>query len=573
MVPIFHVPIALCPERKDSNSTNGTIFVSPFSYLKACFACFKCHLNLSTKPMVDLKGRPCCEDCLMTQAGVEQQSPVQEGERTFGDSLTPADRSLSSSPAPSPLRYPTSLRASTKDNDDTLDLTKRLQLNTSPRDLNSDYNLGQTNSPLSAQSYSSQSSFGAPFKANTSSGHTSGTSSTHSSLGRNKFPEQSPSSTVNLLKTEQNLSAGGPLFSYQRPGSALSIHSYTSSRPESPASSSQHGQDQKFDSTDDLDSTLRDKGSSNNGAEWNNRSESTIHGLRRSRSRSLGGLVDNLDTGLSRPQQANGGSKYEQKAQPNSRPGTPGNKLSPLDAYPASIKVDHAVPEPQPKEQPPRVQQTPIPYVGRSRSRSTVAPSSMGMVRARTEAWMNQAQSATSPPAKTPSQLFTIPGRTSGFGSDSRNVSSFNASIRQTNVNLSEKDVKDPKATVVPLETEPNRPALHRHGRQRSNTVGEAISFPTVKVNTPLTSPAQQRAAAAIPEGHCHKCFERVTENGIRLPNGDRYHIGCFLCNGCKQVFTESEFHIVFGRPYHPNVCASFVCLYFTKATYFRAGI
>ncbi|KAG0317078.1 hypothetical protein BGZ97_005949 [Linnemannia gamsii] len=454
--------------------------------------------------MVDLKGRPCCEDCLMAQSGAEEQSPVQEGERTFGDSLTPADRSLSSSPAPSPLRYPTSLRASTSDLDDTLDLTKRLQLNTSPRDLNSDYNLGQTNSPLSAQSYSSQSSFGAPFKANASSGHTSGTSSTHSSLGRNKFPEKSPSPTVNLLKTEQNLSTGGPHFSYQRPGSALSIHSYTSSRPESPAPSSHHGQDQRFDSTDDLDSTLRDKGSSNNGPEWNNRSESTIHGLRRSRSRSLGGLVDNLNTGLSRPQQVHGGSKYEQNLQPNSRPGTPGNKLSPLDAYPASVKVDHVVPESLPKQQPLQAQQPPIPPVGRSRSCSTVAPSSVGM----------------------------------------------------TNANLSEKAVRVPKATVAPLEAEPSRPALYRHGRQRSNTVGEAISFPTVKVDTPLTSPTQQRAAAAIPEGHCHKCFERVTENGIRLQNGDRYHISCFLCNGCKQVFTESEFHIVFGRPYHPN-CVS----------------
>jgi hypothetical protein len=186
---------------------------------------------------------------------------------------------------------------------------------------------------------------------------------------------------------------------------------------------------------------------------------------------------------------------------------------------------------------------------------------------------MNHTQSATSPPAKTPSQQFIIPGRTSGLGSDSRNVSSFNASIKQTNANLSEKAVRVPKATVAPLEAEPSRPALYRHGRQRSNTVGEAISFPTVKVDTPLTSPTQQRAAAAIPEGHCHKCFERVTENGIRLQNGDRYHISCFLCNGCKQVFTESEFHIVFGRPYHPNVCASFVCLYFIKARYFCAGI
>ncbi|KAG0218097.1 hypothetical protein BGX33_008631 [Mortierella sp. NVP41] len=522
------------------------------SWHTACFACFKCRLNLSTKPMVDLKGRPCCEDCLMAQAGSEQ-SPVQEGERTFGDSLTPADRSLSGSPAPSPLRYPTSAKVSTNDIDDTLNLSKRLHLNTSPQDLNSDYNLAQTNSPLSAQSYSSQSSFGAPFRANASSGHTSGTSSTHSSLGRNKRPEPNTSSASNLLKSDQGLSAGSPLFSYQRPGSALSIHSYTSSRPTSPAPPSQHGHDNRFDSTDDLDSTLRDKGSSNNGAEWNNRPESTLHGLRRSRSRSLGGL-DGLDSGLSKPQ-TNGGSNHELNGQPNSRPGTPGNKRSGLDAYPASVKVDPVFPEPQQTKQ---TQQTPLPPAGRSRSRSTVAPSSMGMVRARTEAYMNHAQSATSPPPKTASQQFGnlgIPGRTNGFGGDNRSYSSFNASLKQSNTSLADKDVKDPKAVASPLEAEPNRPSLHRHGRQRSNTVGEAFSFPTVSVDTSLTSSTQQRPTI-VPEGHCHKCLERVTENGIRLQNGDRYHIGCFLCNGCKQVFTESEFHIVFGRPYHPR-CVS----------------
>ncbi|KAF9127147.1 hypothetical protein BGW39_006071 [Mortierella sp. 14UC] len=533
------------------------------SWHTTCFACFKCRVNLSTKPMVDLRGRPCCEDCLMAQAGVEQ-SPEQESKRTFGDNLTPADRSLSSSPAPSPLQYPTSLKPSTNDidDDDSLGLTKRLQLNTSPRDLNTDFNLGQTNSPLSAQSYSSQSSFGAHFKANASSGHTSGTSSAHSSLGRNKRPDQSPSSTVlptstaNLLKSEQSLSAGGPLFSYQRPGSALSIHSYTSSRPASPASSSQHGQEHGNDSTDDLDSTLRDKGSSSNGAEWNNMSEATLNALRRSRSRSFGN-IEGFKSSVARPQ-INGGSKYEPSSQSNSRPGTPSTRPSALDAYPASVKVDPVIPESQPKQQTQQTQQPSRPPIGRARSRSTVAPSSTGMVKARTEAWMNQAQSATSPPAKTPSQQLNhlgLSGRTNGLGNDNRSVTSFNASFKQSSANLSEKEVKSPKATVAPLEVEPNRSPLHRHGRQRSNTVGEAISFPSVKVDSPLTSSTQQRTVN-IPEGHCHKCHERVTENGIRLQNGDRYHIGCFLCNGCKQVFTESEFHIVFGRPYHPG-CVS----------------
>ncbi|KAF9910778.1 Four and a half LIM domains protein 5 [Linnemannia zychae] len=528
------------------------------SWHTACFACFKCRVNLSSKPMVDLRGRPCCEDCLMAQAGAEQ-SPVQESERTFGDSLTPADRSLSNSPAPSPLRYPTSLKASTNDIDDTIGLTKRLQLSTSPQDLNTDFNLGQTNSPLSAQSYSSQSSFGAPSKANASSGYTSGTSSTHSSLGRNKRPDQGPSSTVlptstaNLLKSEQSLSAGGPLFSYQRPGSALSIHSYTSSRPASPASSSQHGQDHIHDSTDDLDSTLRDKGSRTNGTEWNNLSDATLNALRRSRSRSFGN-IEGFSSSVTRPQ-VNGGTKYEPVSQSNSRPGTPSTKHTTLDVYPASVKVDPIVLESQPKQLFQQTQQPSRPPIGRSRSRSTVAPSSVGGVRARTEAWMNQAQSTTSPSAKTSNQQLNslgLSGRTNGFGNDNRSVSSFNASLKQSSADLSEKDVKDPKSTVTPLEVEPNRPSLSRHGRQRSNTVGEAISFPSVKVDSPLTSPSQQRAVS-IPEGHCHKCYERVTENGIRLQNGDRYHISCFLCNGCKQVFTESEFHIVFGRPYHPG--------------------
>ncbi|KAF9927062.1 hypothetical protein FBU30_003524 [Linnemannia zychae] len=517
------------------------------SWHTACFACFKCRVNLSTKPMVDLKGRPCCEDCLMAQAGTGQ-SPVQEGERTFGDSLTPVDRSLSSSPAPSPHRYPTSLRASNNDVDVTLDLTKRLSLNTSPGDPNADYNSAITNSPLSAQSYSSQSSFGAPYKTNISSGNTSGTSSTHSSLGRNKLPEHGSTS---LLKNEQGLSAGGSLFSYQRPGSALSIHSYTSSRPTSPAPPSLSERDSRYDSTEDLDSTLQDKGSGANGAEWNNRSEPTYHGLRSSRSRSPGGV--DTDSSLSRSS-TNGESKYQMNEQPNSRPLTPSSKSSVLDAYPSSIKVDSCVPDPKPTLQQSQQSQQPLhPPINRTRSRSTVSSNPYGMVKARTEAWLNVSQTTT-PAAKTPSHQSNIPGRTNGLGTDHKNVTSYNTTFKQSNINLSEKDARDPRAIAPSPEIEPNRPSLQRHGRQRSNTVGEAISFPAVKVDSPITSPSQQRAA--VPDGHCHKCFERVTENGVRLPNGDRYHIGCFLCNGCKQVFTESEFHVVYGRPYHPS-CVS----------------
>ncbi|KAI8368297.1 uncharacterized protein BYT42DRAFT_586067 [Radiomyces spectabilis] len=34
-----------------------------------CFSCHGCHILLKDAPMVDLKGRPCCEPCLMSQAG------------------------------------------------------------------------------------------------------------------------------------------------------------------------------------------------------------------------------------------------------------------------------------------------------------------------------------------------------------------------------------------------------------------------------------------------------------------------------------------------------------------------
>ncbi len=178
---------------------------------------------------------------------------------------------------------------------------------------------------------------------------------------------------------------------------------------------------------------------------------------------------------------------------------------------------------------------------------------------------MSQAQSTSTPSAtssRTGSQIFT---HSNSLFADRRYSTAFAGTPRKQPTTAPEKDLKEckePKASKTPdsqLEPEPSRgSSLHRHGRQRSNTVGEAISFPAVQVDS-LASPTLQRAA--IPESHCQKCLEKVTENGIRLQNGDRFHIGCFLCHGCKQVFTESEFHIVLGRPYHPNVSVKQVFL------------
>ncbi|KAF9989755.1 hypothetical protein BGZ75_005119 [Mortierella antarctica] len=169
---------------------------------------------------------------------------------------------------------------------------------------------------------------------------------------------------------------------------------------------------------------------------------------------------------------------------------------------------------------------------------------------------MSQAQSTNPPSAtsRTGSQIFT---HSNSLFADRRYSTAFAGTPRKQPTAVPEKEIKESKEPKEPknlgsqLEPEPSRASsLHRHGRQRSNTVGEAISFPAVQVDS-LASPTLQRAA--IPENHCQKCLEKVTENGIRLQNGDRFHIGCFLCHGCKQVFTESEFHIVFGRPYHPS--------------------
>jgi hypothetical protein len=69
-------------------------------------------------------------------------------------------------------------------------------------------------------------------------------------LGRKGSDSLSPSvmpsaGSINMLRSDQNISSGSPLLSYRRPSSALSIHSYASSRTGSPIP---HDSDQLFKS-------------------------------------------------------------------------------------------------------------------------------------------------------------------------------------------------------------------------------------------------------------------------------------------------------------------------------------
>ncbi|KAF9575375.1 hypothetical protein EC968_003426 [Mortierella alpina] len=482
------------------------------SWHTACFVCYKCRKDICQDPMVDLRGRPCCEGCLMAQAGADNQSSNVE------DSSTPADRSITGSPAPLPSRAPYA-------GSDIADTDDRPHLSLSRLDLNLDRNnaLMTTNSPspLSAHSSSSQSSFAASLRqtGSASSGYTSGSSSTYSSLGRRRA--DSTAATPSSHSAGLN---GSPHLTFQRPGSALSIHSYTSSRPSSPVPSEQE-QEQR-------------------------------HSRAPSQSSSSVG-VSQLDLSDSRS---------------SSRSEIYGRRTPVLERYPQALSAEvdvvasaadrlrtSALPERRTEQQLPPSK----PKLTRVRSRSSVGPTTAGMVRARTEAWMSQTQSSNTPSATSSrygSQVFT---HSNSLFADRRYSTAFAGTAQKQPTAAREKEVKEIKEIKEPkesknvgthLESEPSRgSSLHRHGRQRSNTVGEAISLPAVQVDS-LASSTLQRAA--IPENHCQKCLEKVTENGIRLQNGDRFHIGCFLCHGCKQVFTESEFHIVFGRPYHPS-CVS----------------
>ncbi|KAF9024460.1 hypothetical protein BGZ52_010928 [Haplosporangium bisporale] len=498
----------MCPScfKPVMSKTDPYITHAKRSWHTACFVCFKCRIDLSQSPMVDLRGRPCCEDCLMTQAG-DGSSPDQGR-----SALTPLDRSLAGSPAPSP--------SPSRTIEDDLE-TSFSRLNPSLR-LNVDTGLPHHSSvqqsPLSAQSTASHSSLTNSFRQATSSGYTSGTSSTYSSLGRKRSDSSVPTAVTAISNTRtEGLST--PILSYQRPGSALSIHSYTSSRPTSPGPAQ------------DLD----------NGTKNHSRQESTsgstedLHALRRTRSRSMVGMND-LGSSLraSTPEVVSDKSGSRSSTPLDNRPldipSSPESDLvssaKKLSISPTSLDARPSLP----------VASRPL---TRDRSRSSVGPTTTGMVRARTEAWMNQSQSSMPPPLKNNRQSPSF----GQYRSTDTKPAPLNTSPR----------TRDDATGAGALEAEPNRSSLHRHGRQRSNTVGEAISFPAVKVDS-LASPTLQRAS--IPENHCHKCLERVTENGIRLQNGDRFHIGCFLCFGCNQIFTESEFHVVNGRPYHPG-CVS----------------
>ncbi|KAG0322890.1 Paxillin 1, partial [Podila horticola] len=493
----------MCPScfKPVMSKTDPYVTHAQRSWHTACFVCFKCRLDLSQSPMVDLRGRPCCEDCLMAQAG-DGSSPDQGR-----SALTPLDRSLAGSPTPSSSP---SQAIDHEDHDSFSRQNPSLRLNVDSLA----YQSPVQQSPLSAQSTASHSSLANSFRQAASSGYTSGTSSTYSSLGRKRSHSSVPTAIAATSTTrKEGLS---PHFSYQRPGSALSVHSHTSSRPTSPGPAQ------------DLTS-----GSRNHSRQGSSSGPSTEEplGLRRTRSRSMVGMDD-----LGSSQRASTPSDV------GSRSSTPLANLSvdtpsspETELVSSAKKLSISTTSLDARSAPPVVSR---PTSTRERSRSSVGSATTGMVRARTEAWMNQSQSSMSPPPKSNRQS------PSTFG--------YRMDTKPTPLNTSPR-TRDDATSAGGLEAEPNRSSLHRHGRQRSNTVGEAISFPAVKVDS-LASPTLQRAA--IPENHCHKCLERVTENGIRLQNGDRFHIGCFLCFGCNQIFTESEFHVVNGRPYHP-ACVS----------------
>src|SRR5690554_2908912 len=98
----------------------------------------------------------------MAQAGTENQEPSSKNQdQDLRNSPAPGSQSRNNSPAPSP--------SSLSHNSDP---SRRFRHSLSPLDISSDGSLSQTNSPLSAHSYSSQSSF----KHNASSGYSSGTS-------------------------------------------------------------------------------------------------------------------------------------------------------------------------------------------------------------------------------------------------------------------------------------------------------------------------------------------------------------------------------------------------------------
>ncbi|KAF9973594.1 Cysteine and glycine-rich protein 1 [Actinomortierella ambigua] len=200
----------------------------------------------------------------------------------------------------------------------------------------------------------------------------------------------------------------------------------------------------------------------------------------------------------------------------------------------------------------------------RMRSRSFAATTEKpGLVRARTEALMAASASTATLSPVSPSAGLARSGKmlntssTMAMSSAAIHKSPSSMLNRPVSPSLkgvsSKPDIKADASNKLAPPMEDDRPSYFRHGRQRSNTVGEAVTFPAVSVTSSPSSPANRRSSMQPDSGSCLKCFEKVVENGVKLPNGDRYHIQCFLCTGCKQIFTESEFHIVNGRPYHPQ--------------------
>lgn len=522
----------------------------------------------------------------MAQAGSEQ-SPLtarpSPSMSAFSHTSTPFDRSLTSSPSPAPT---SSLHSSVSNESDSAenhrflsaDPPAKIQLIFSPLDLGGDRSSNFGNSPLSAHSTSSQSSFSTSFKPAASSGYTSGTSSTYSSLGRKPIdPKISSSiataagSTAGALQSPLTESS---IQSFRRPSSALSVHSYPSSRADSPAQMKQdlqedeeHDHGEQHPEESKQGEAEEDRNSEDGQLEETNLSrplpqtpprdravtplfeptrsparftvpysEEEIHGIQRS--------------GTSSSSLAGSTGRYSKSSSSNSLV-----DAADLVKKTSILAVSTAKPVATVTAPPPVERPTP----GRVRSRSTVGVSSPGLVRARTEALLNQAQNHTSsppPPARPTSHYYNsspISPRTTAVSSaiqeDKRNSAKYDINAQESR-----------ESKAPPLEAEPNRSnsSIFRHGRQRSNTVGEAISLPNDdNILTEEDVIPSQRRASVVPDGHCHKCHERVTENGVMLQGGVKFHIGCFLCNGCKQVFTESQFHVVNGRPYHPAVSSS----------------
>ncbi|KAL0095577.1 C2H2-type zinc finger transcription factor [Phycomyces blakesleeanus] len=89
---------------------------------KECFSCHTCSRFLGETPMVDLQGHPCCENCLMAQAGsvkrsITKPSPPKSSTRTQATYSTLAERlprtSRQSLPPMSTLNQNSPLRPST----------------------------------------------------------------------------------------------------------------------------------------------------------------------------------------------------------------------------------------------------------------------------------------------------------------------------------------------------------------------------------------------------------------------------------------------------------------------------